>query len=66
MSKLDAIIGYTQWYNNEFDKQARLDGAKQQIKDLMLELIGEYDEYYPGNEGVHRTLDALRKKVSEL
>ena len=67
MSKLDDLITHkaiTDFKHIDADKD---EVFKQQIKDLMLELIGE--NYNPGNYvyiGQNLEKDSLRQKVAEL
>jgi len=67
MSKLDRIIDTTVHYPGDYSKEQMLQKqAKQQIKDLMLELIGE-DINIGANSYLVNTLKSqLREKVNEL
>lgn len=60
MSKLDDVLrGDTLGIHDQVE-------LKQQIKDLFTELVDGYSQYYPGNEGLQRTLEALTKRIEEL
>lgn len=61
MSKLDDILEPTRY--TDWETEGSADEIKQQIKDLMLELIAELRDATPA---VNRYADDLSDKVKEL